>query len=292
MKPFKFKAQLIFLPVFVLIFGLFLVPGISHASTNITATSSWGDVLGWVNFGPTNGNVTVTNTTITGYAWSANYGWINLAPTKGGVVNDGNGNLSGKAWGQNTGWIDFTGVSINSSGKFIGQTASSSIAGVINFSCTNCLVTTTWRPASQTTPSSTSSSGSYVGGGYSQVPLITSTTSTSTNVNGNNFKYQNLPLRQGFGGQANNKSMSNGQISNANISSSLLSTSTSTNYSSHPYKYLSSTTSNVLTLSSIGRSWSSLWHNVLFNIPKSAKVIGGASVVLLIILILWRFITL
>ena len=177
---------------------VFVIPSVSYASTNITATSSWGNVLGWVNFGPTNGDVTVTDTGITGYAWSANYGWINLAPTNGGVVNDGNGNLSGKAWGQDTGWIEFTGVSINSSGVFTGQTASSPIAGIINFSCANCLVTTSWRPtATSTTSTSTnsssnttsnSSSGSYVGipgGETSQVPYTT-TASTSSNTEAQN----------------------------------------------------------------------------------------------------------
>ena len=127
-----------------------VVPSISFAS-NVTSTTTyaWGDILGWVNFSPTNGNVTVTDTTVTGYAWSANYGWINLDPTNGGVVNDGQGNLSGKAWGAQTGWIDFTGVTINASGQFTDHTASSTLVGVINFSCAKCLVTTTWRPASQ-----------------------------------------------------------------------------------------------------------------------------------------------
>jgi hypothetical protein len=124
------KSKFLLMLVFALTFG-FLFPVASYAASNVTSTTTyaWGDVLGWVNFGPANGNVTVTNITITGYAWSTNYGWINLAPTNGGVINDGQGNLSGKAWGQNTGWIDFTGVSINSSGKFTGHTASSTQAG-------------------------------------------------------------------------------------------------------------------------------------------------------------------
>ena len=119
--------------------------------------------MGWINFNPTNGNVSVTDTALTGYIWSANYGWINLNPTNGGVINT-NGTLSGKAWGTNTGWIDFTGVSIDSSGKFIGQTSVSQV-GTITFSCTNCLVTTAWRLGTATsTATSTGSSGSSGGG--------------------------------------------------------------------------------------------------------------------------------
>jgi hypothetical protein len=261
MKPFKFKAQSIFLPVFVLIFGFFLVPSISHASTNITATSSWGDMLGWVNCGPTNGNVTVTDSSITGYAWSANYGWINLAPTNGGVVNDGSGNLSGKAWGQNTGWIDFTGVSINSSGVFTGRTASSSIAGVINFSCANCLVTTTWRPATHTTPPSTSnsSSGSYSSGGSIPVSYIVTTTSTTTIPKGSTAYINTEAPRP-------------------------VSTSTSS--------YLPPRIHSPSPITSVSTSSQTHWHNIVSNVPLPVKVIAGISLILIILLIVWRLIAL
>jgi hypothetical protein len=171
------KAQFGFISAIVFA-GVLFLPSISFAA-NITSVTAfaWGDTLGWVNFSPTNGNVTVTDTAVMGYAWSANYGWINLAPTNGGVVNDGNGNLSGKGWGSATGWIDFTGVSIDSNGEFRGETAPS-IVGIINFSCANCLVVTSWKPGSQTTSSSTTTNtstgnGSSSGGsgslGYSTI---------------------------------------------------------------------------------------------------------------------------
>ena len=163
------------------IVSLLLIPAVSYAS-NISNNNAyaWGNVIGWINFNATNSNVNVTDTQVTGYAWSSNYGWINLNPTNGGVVNDGNGNLSGKAWGQNTGWIDFTGVSINTSGTFVGQTASSPKAGIINFSCTSCNVNTTWRKAvavtqtSNTNTSLSSLSGSS-GGTSRYIPNTTQT---------------------------------------------------------------------------------------------------------------------
>lgn len=42
---------------------------------------AWGTHIGWVNFNPTAGSVDVTDTALTGTAWSWAYGGINLAPT-------------------------------------------------------------------------------------------------------------------------------------------------------------------------------------------------------------------
>ena len=144
---------------YILALSIFLLPLITHAS-NISTTDkyAWSDVLGWVNFSPTNGNVEVTDTRVTGYVWSTNAGWINLQPTKGGISNN-RGVLSGYAWGESTGYIDFTGVSIDSSGRFTGQTVSTALAGTITFSCAKCNVNTTWRIPSTT---SSSRSGSRV----------------------------------------------------------------------------------------------------------------------------------
>jgi len=152
------------------------IPLALHAG-NISSTDylAWGDKTGWVNFSPTNGNVNVTSSGITGYAWIANFGWLNMNPTNGGVLNDGQGNLSGFAWGEQIGWVDFDGVSINSSGLFSGQ-ATSSVAGTITFSCSNCLVTTTWRAASLEGASGSSRKGS------SHRTLQTSKTNISTSI--------------------------------------------------------------------------------------------------------------
>lgn len=34
-------------------------------------------------------------------------GWINFGPTQGGVTIDEQGNFEGWAWGENTGWLRF-----------------------------------------------------------------------------------------------------------------------------------------------------------------------------------------
>lgn len=133
---------------------------LSLASASVTVGSidstykyAWGENIGWVNFSA--GNVTVTDTALTGYAWSENYGWIILNPAQGGVLNNGEGNLSGHAWGESLGYIDFDGVSIDSNGYFLGY-ATSTLSGDISFNCSNtnsCAssdfkVRTDWRPAS------------------------------------------------------------------------------------------------------------------------------------------------
>jgi len=142
---------------------------VAHASTtsgtiDTTYKYAWSNVGGWVNFGATNGGITITDTALTGYAWSANDGWINLAPTQSGVTNDGAGNLSGFAWDAGGGWVDFSGVTINSSGKFTGTATGGTVNGasyVINFDCTNCDVRTDWRPSSsRTTTTAVTPSGS------------------------------------------------------------------------------------------------------------------------------------
>lgn len=143
---------------------LIAVPSFAFAA-NIDATSKYARFLNTgtlINFGATNGNVTVTNTAVTGNAWSSANGWINLAPTQGGVVNDGHGVLSGYAWGENTGWINFKptngGVTIDSAGDFHGYAWSES-KGWIVFNCatdSTCgtlshKVKTTWVPPTTTT---------------------------------------------------------------------------------------------------------------------------------------------
>ncbi len=143
-KTFKFFfLYLFFLSLF---FGVNLAEASStQGIIDTTYKNAWGEKIGWINFGCANCSVSVTDTLLTGYLWSANYGWINLNPTSSGVVNNGNGVLSGSAWAKNLGWIDWSGVTINSEGRFTGQ-ASGSVAGVLNFDCANCRVVTDWRP--------------------------------------------------------------------------------------------------------------------------------------------------
>lgn len=106
---------------------------------------AWSNQAGWVNFGATNGNIHITDSGITGYAWNENHGWINMAPSQGGVSVAANGALSGHAWGAGLGWINFSGVSINSSGKFVGQ-ATGTLIGTLTFDCANCDVRTDYVP--------------------------------------------------------------------------------------------------------------------------------------------------
>jgi hypothetical protein len=116
--------------------------GVAWAATgNIDPNDrwAWGTNVGWINFAPTNGGVTVYSDHLEGYAWGENIGWIRLGSYEGGgahtyantaagnygVNNDGSGNLSGYAWGTNVGWINFGptdgGVTIDmTNGRFDG----------------------------------------------------------------------------------------------------------------------------------------------------------------------------
>ena len=49
---------------------------------------AFGENLGWINFGCDNCNVHVTDTGLTGYAWSPSHGWINLSPSGSGITNN------------------------------------------------------------------------------------------------------------------------------------------------------------------------------------------------------------
>ena len=125
------KRRLTRVGLFALCIGwFFVVAAIVYASVtvgSIDSTNTNARLLSdssIVNFGATNSNVVVTDSTLTGYAWGENTGWINLAPTNGGVVNDGEGNLSGYAWGEGAGWVNFNptngGVTIGTTGFFTG----------------------------------------------------------------------------------------------------------------------------------------------------------------------------
>jgi hypothetical protein len=105
--------------------GILLLVAVTVALAvgNIDTTNkwAWGTNVGWINFNPDNGGVTVYDDHLEGYAWGENIGWIrlgtcttgspcthaNTAATDYGVNNDGDGNLSGYAWGTNVGWINF-----------------------------------------------------------------------------------------------------------------------------------------------------------------------------------------
>lgn len=107
-----------------------------------------------INWSPTNGGATVTDSAVTGNIWGDTVGWINLNPNNGGIVNTCSGILSGYAWGQNTGWINFSpthgGVTISTStGQFSGHAWSQNY-GWIKFDCSSpdSCVKTTWAGCS------------------------------------------------------------------------------------------------------------------------------------------------
>jgi hypothetical protein len=62
------------------------------------------DLINWM---PTNGGATVTDTGIDGYIWGETIGWVRMDPSHGGVTNTCDGQLGGYAWGENAGWINF-----------------------------------------------------------------------------------------------------------------------------------------------------------------------------------------
>jgi hypothetical protein len=106
--------------IFSFIFICTIVFGAAHsvfAAGNIDAIEKYSQYLNtdldsntvndFINWNPTNGGATVTDTAITGTIWGETTGWINMNPTNGGVTNSCSGILGGYAWGENTGWINF-----------------------------------------------------------------------------------------------------------------------------------------------------------------------------------------
>jgi len=104
--------------VYICLFS-FIYPQTSNIDP--TEKYAWGTNVGWINFLPSDGGVTIYTDHLEGYAWSENVGWIrlgtynsggshtyeNTSNTNYGINNDGEGNLSGYAWGTNVGWINF-----------------------------------------------------------------------------------------------------------------------------------------------------------------------------------------
>jgi hypothetical protein len=150
-----------------------LGPGQARAAVgNIDSTHkwAWGTNVGWINFAPSHGGVTVYADHLEGYAWSENVGWIRLGTHTGGgehtyantsantygVNYDGTSQLSGYAWSSNAGWIDFNpahgGVTLDpATGSFDGYAWGENV-GWISFKGTGAVaynVVTDWGPASR-----------------------------------------------------------------------------------------------------------------------------------------------
>ena len=145
-------------PVLIAVIVLCLVAVAQAATGNIDAVDkwAWGTNVGWINFAPTHGGVTVYDDHLEGYAWGENIGWIRLGSHEGGGshtyantaadnygVNNSSGTLFGYAWGTNVGWIKFNptdgGVTIDTSnGSFDGYAWGENI-GWIHFKGTGAV---------------------------------------------------------------------------------------------------------------------------------------------------------
>ncbi len=109
--------------VLIALVVLCLVAVAQAATGNIDPVDkwAWGSNVGWINFAPPHGGVTVYSDHLEGYAWGENIGWVRMGSYEGGgahtyantaadnygVNRDAAGNLSGYAWGSNVGWINF-----------------------------------------------------------------------------------------------------------------------------------------------------------------------------------------
>ncbi len=143
----------LFYSVSVLVIAFAAVNAVQAATGYVGSSQkwAWGTNIGWINFSPTHGGVTVYDDHLEGYVWAENVGWIRLGSYEGGgahtyandaagnygVNNDGAGNLSGYAWGTNIGWINFNpthgGVTVDAaSGAFDGYAWAENI-GWISF---------------------------------------------------------------------------------------------------------------------------------------------------------------
>lgn len=101
--------------------GLISVTQAATGNIDPTHKWAWGTNIGWLNFAPSYGGVTVYPDHLEGYAWAENIGWIrlgthtdggshtyaNTAADNYGVNRDSSGNLSGYAWSTTSGWLNF-----------------------------------------------------------------------------------------------------------------------------------------------------------------------------------------
>ncbi len=167
--------------------GMFLFAHAAFAQTGTIDSVNkyaWGENIGWLNWGTSEGNVVISDSELTGYVWGENIGWVSLncsntsscATVDYKVLNTSTGNLSGYAWSENAGWINFSpgfgaDPSISTLGDFQGYLWGENV-GWINLNCANLLmcgtasykVSGTWRAAS----------GGGGGGGGTSTPVPSS----------------------------------------------------------------------------------------------------------------------
>jgi hypothetical protein len=193
------------LAVMLTLFLIFNFAFFTYAlALNIDSTNkfAWGENIGWINFGSTEGDVDVSSTAVDGYAWGENVGWISLtcsntsscATVNYGISRSGD-SLSGYAWGENVGWISFScsntsscgtvnyGVSVSSTtGDFSGYAWGENV-GWISFNCSNTSTcgTVSYKvsTSSTATPTPTPTNG---GGGRPPTPTPTATPTSSPSI--------------------------------------------------------------------------------------------------------------
>ena len=61
------------------VLGLFKVAQAATGNIDPTNKWAWGTNIGWLNFNPTHGGVTVYLDHLEGYAWAENIGWVSLS---------------------------------------------------------------------------------------------------------------------------------------------------------------------------------------------------------------------
>ena len=150
--------------LFLMIFSFFILPNYVFSSTtdgtiNPTYKYAWGENVGFIDFGSDIGSVHISDSDLSGYAYSDTIGWINLS----GVTNNSEGKLSGYAWGENVGFIDFSHATIGDGGIFSGYAWGENI-GFITFGTESDKVVTDWRSINSPERKVSSSSGSSSGG--------------------------------------------------------------------------------------------------------------------------------
>jgi hypothetical protein len=119
LQSFKCKRKLCLAALLLLIC---IVPLLAQTGNIDTSDKwAWGTNIGWVDFHPQYGGVTVYSDHLEGYAWAENIGWIRMGTHTGGsphtyentesfnygVNLDESGNFSGHAWSSSAGWIRF-----------------------------------------------------------------------------------------------------------------------------------------------------------------------------------------
>jgi len=152
---------------------------------------AWGENIGWLNWGTTEGDVFVPSSTadgdLTGYVWGENVGWISLncsnTSSCGSVdygVERSQGNIIGYAWGENIGWLSFNcsntsscgsvdyGVTIaTSNGEFAGYAWGENVGWVVlNCSTTSSCGTVDYKviaiPSATPTPAADGGGGGFI----------------------------------------------------------------------------------------------------------------------------------